>query len=81
VEPGKPEAHLLANHHAFNLPVCSLRQGIVWLSVAVVAGLTPTVSRFIFLPFSLSLISITISLVGAHLLRPSRYLFVVLDYK
>jgi len=67
VEPGKPVALRLVNHHAFNSPACSLREGIVWLLVAVVAELTPTVSQFIFLPLSIPFIAI--SLVGAHLLR------------
>jgi hypothetical protein len=30
--------------------VCSVREGVVWILIVVVAELTPTVSRFIFLP-------------------------------
>ena len=68
MEPGKPLPLLLADRRAFDLPVCSLREGVVWLLVAVVAELTPTVSRFIFLPLSLSLIPFLF--VGIHLLKP-----------
>ena len=37
-------ALLLANHRAFNSPVCSFREGVVWLLIAIVAELMPTVS-------------------------------------
>ncbi|KAF8490688.1 hypothetical protein F5888DRAFT_1807971 [Russula emetica] len=40
---GKPVAFPLTNHHAFNSPVFSLREGVIWILVAVVAELTPMV--------------------------------------
>ncbi len=46
MEPGRPVA-LLANYHTFGSPVYSVHKGVVWLLVAVVAELTPTVSKFI----------------------------------
>jgi len=46
VESGRLVA-LLANYHTLDSPVFFfLRKGVVWLLVAVVAELTPTVSRF-----------------------------------
>ena len=51
MEPGKLVTLLLTNHHDLNSPVYSLRKGVIWLLVTVIAELTPTVSRFILCVF------------------------------
>ncbi len=70
MEPGRPVA-LLSYYHTLDSPVfCCPRKGVVWLLVAVVAELTPMVSRFTGSSCVSSPLFITIARIGLHSFEP-----------